>query len=1010
MPNARFVGRGRRALAFSIAVAISLSLQVHAQEEETLEEINITGSRIRATSGMTTPVPVTAVTLSELRDFAPEATVAEQLDQLPQFFQTATAQRGGVISGTSGGSFLNMRGMGGNRTLVLINGSRVVPNDRSSQVNVDVFPMALVRDIEVVTGGASAAYGADALTGVVNFVLDREFEGLKVSASSGISEFGDGHNWNASIAGGKRLGDRLHLIGSLEGRQIHMIDRDMTAASGQWNSFQRWGHVTNPAWRPTDPPGTNPQRLTLPNVHSTAHTPQGLINVPGSALNRHTFLEDGSGVRPFVLGDVVSLGGPGSTQSQSGGPEAFMADMSFPAGPTGNEVIQQSAFGAFKYDATDKLQFHGQLMLGDTQSNFYNRRGMPHLQTPWQATIYSGNPFLPASVQSIMDVERRGSIRVEKLGQPIGVNDFNFQEHDKNRFQMYSVAGGFEFDIDGNWRLNGSFEKGKTDRRSVVYDEVRLDRLFLAMDAVRHPQTGAIVCHVQLFNPTPAQLAASVANTVVRGQQGDLILPSPVGLDNSIRDCVPLNILGSGNASQAAIDYIKDDKIGVTVVRQEFAELLLTGDIHQGWGPGPISLATGLTWRESSFSQWFETNGEYHLDGPPVNVPALGIRGIAAGYNASTSHFMFGGVPVISGDFNVWEAFGELNVPVWESASGNQRLAVNFAGRTSDYSRSGSIQSWKAGINFDLHEDLRFRSTFSRDVREPSFSELFDFQGTAGQIEDPRLNGAIYQITLVNGGNPDLNPEQADTKTIGLVYQPSFAPWISGLQLSVDWYDIQIDGLVGSLGQQRIVNECHQSQLFCEQILRDPASGLVSRVDNVFLNINEARVRGIDMEAMYRTETNFFSGQNENFMIRMLAGYLQENSTTNFGASPVERAGAAGRPAWQVTASADYRVGPYGLQWRTRYYDAVLLNNLWVQGIDVDDNTIASNTVHNLAFSYNGETSNGGTWRLAFNVTNVFDKEPPRVASFNSRFGIQTVSNEYDVFGRRYQLTMNYNF
>src|SRR5690606_4854328 len=125
-------------------------------------------------------------------------TISEQLDQLPQFMMTTSAQRGGVISGSSGASSLNMRGVGGNRTLVLLNGSRVVPNDRTNQVNIDVFPTALISNVEVVTGGASAAYGADAQAGVVNFILDREFEGQKISTTTGITEQHDGNNWSAS--------------------------------------------------------------------------------------------------------------------------------------------------------------------------------------------------------------------------------------------------------------------------------------------------------------------------------------------------------------------------------------------------------------------------------------------------------------------------------------------------------------------------------------------------------------------------------------------------------------------------------------------------------------------------------------------------------------------------------------------------------------------------------------------------------------------------------------------
>jgi outer membrane receptor protein involved in Fe transport len=483
-------------------------------------------------------------------------------------------------------------------------------------------------------------------------------------------------------------------------------------------------------------------------------------------------------------------------------------------------------------------------------------------------------------------------------------------------------------------------------------------------------------------------------------------------MDNSIRDCVPLNILGVGNNSQAAIDYVSDDRIAHTNVQQDFAELVIDGELFEGFGAGPVSLAAGLTWRESSFSQYFETTSGDPLDGPPVNAPDLGIRGIPGGYTVSTSMFMFGGVPNISGEYDVWEAFAEVNIPVYESASGNQRLEFNLAARNSDYSRSGEIVSWKAGTSFQVSEDLRFRGTLSRDVREPSFAELFDQQGTAGTINDPAFTPVrSSQITLVNGGNPDLEPEEADTTTIGVVYQPTFGNWLDGFQVSLDWYEIDVEGLIGSLGAQRLVDDCFEgSSLACEYVTRDPVSNEVLRVRNLALNINGAKVSGVDTELMYRMEPDFFSNEAESFSVRALIGYMGENSQTNLGAAKFEQAGGPGRPEWSSTVTATYGLGDFDVMLRANYFDSVLVNSRWVEGVDVDDNVTASSTVWNLGLGYNGETASGSTWRANFNVTNLFDREPPIIASFSSRFGTQTVSNDYDVFGRRYQLSFNYNF
>jgi outer membrane receptor protein involved in Fe transport len=264
-PQHAFVSRmGSSSLAGAIALLLAGGTAAQTPADAALEEITVTGTRIRATDGMAEPVPVTTLTPEELQMFEPGSTVAEQLDALPQFFATSTAQRGGpALFGNGGGSYLNMRGLGPERTLVLFDGFRMPPADKRGSVNVDALPTALVRSVDVVTGGATAAYGADALGGVTNFILDREFEGLKLNAGTGMNEFdNEGKNWNMSVAGGTRFGERLHIIGSLEARHVDQIDRNPADLDPSW--FQRWGHVTNPAWRSTDPPGTNPQRLTVP--------------------------------------------------------------------------------------------------------------------------------------------------------------------------------------------------------------------------------------------------------------------------------------------------------------------------------------------------------------------------------------------------------------------------------------------------------------------------------------------------------------------------------------------------------------------------------------------------------------------------------------------------------------------------------------------------------------------------------------------------------------------------
>lgn len=200
--------------------------------------------------------------------------------------------------------------------------------------------------------------------------------------------------------------------------------------------------------------------------------------------------------------------------------------------------------------------------------------------------------------------------------------------------------------------------------------------------------------------------------------------------------------------------------------------------------------------------------------GPPINVPELGIRGIPPGFEFGSPNLnLFSTVPNIAGQTDVWEWYTEFQLPVLETALGpggsfEQRIDVNAAFRQSDYDRSGTSDSWKIGLDYRFHRDWRIRLTQSRDVREPTFSELFDASGGGPSVSDPRFNNASFNITSIAGGNPNLAPEKADTVVASIVWQPTFTPWIDGLQVSLDYYDVVVNDQIDQLGVQRIVDEC----------------------------------------------------------------------------------------------------------------------------------------------------------------------------------------------------------
>jgi iron complex outermembrane receptor protein len=1020
-------------LSLSVLAALMGDAAIAQDSPLPPEEITVTGTRIRQVTGMATPTPVTAMTITELTDFNPGSTTAEQLAELPQFFATPTAQRGGnAISTTAGGSYLNLRGMGLNRTLVLMDGIRIAPADANGSVNIDNFPIALMQRVDVVTGGASAAYGADAVAGVVNFVLNREFEGLTTRFSTGITEQTDGENYNVSVAAGRGFMDgRLHLIGSVDAREIDQIGPDDERYSDWW---QDWGHVRNPAWvSPTATPDI-PQRVTVPNVFGAQSAPQGLIISanPGFAFRNWTFTDDGRDVRPYAFGDYLSLTGvtpgAGALNNQSGGQEykyyKESTQRSTQRGVRGNDVSQHSFFFGANFDVSDRLSVHGQTMSGRSESSFYDQASnmaIPGSLYAW--TIQRENPYLPARLAAEMDRLGMTTVQMSSTGIIDGPGLINIYDDrsDISIGELKSHTVGVDFDINENWNLTANYQRGESTVTTGIENVPRIDRFFLAMDAVRHPTTGQIVCNISVRNPTAAELALFMQGKLLPSPLSPDGVPadSPIGPVNP-QECVPFNPFGTGNANQAAKDWIVDpEKKQDRILDQDFAEILATGVVSEGWGAGPLSLAAGLTWREEEFTQ---INTPSFGERGVLNAPDLGIRNIPSGFAGAGNRSLhpFSAIGVGGGDRSVWEWYTELNLPIWQGDAG-RRLGSTLGYRSSDYKRAGRQDSWKIGLDAQINDSLRWRVTKSSDIREPNFAEIF-LTGTGGGsvIDRFRSNEQNNALTVLATSNPLLSAETADTLTTGFVWQPQFAEWISGLQLSVDAYDINLAGAVAPYGPQRIVEDCFATGAAsaCNLIQRIPLPGggigPISRILNQNINAETARTRGVDLEIVWTSEPDFIDSQSESFTIRGLVGRLAENSTTTaagttqdqVGAGPVVGGLPGSRPKYSGVVSANYNIGSWGLMLQTSYFHKVMNNVTWMEGRDVDDNWIPSQTTFNFGASYRGEMAAGRQWRAAFNITNLFDREPSIVPTATG----QSIITGHDTLGRRYQVSVNMDF
>ncbi len=960
----------RHRLAASVFAALTAAIApfgnagAQQQNQTPLEEITVTGSRIRAISGMNTPVPVTMVTAEDMEHSAPGALI-DALNEMPQFLGSSRPGIGQGIGSTAGQSIVNMRGIGSTRTLVLLNGRRIVPTTRQGTTDISIFPDSMVERVEVVTGGASAAYGTDAVAGVTNFILNTRYEGFKGHLQAGDTSRNDVGTMEGSFGFGSKIGERAHIIAA--------VDYAESDALTSWDDrewFQDWGIVTNPAW----PAGGPPQLLTRPGVTSSLYTLGGLINQPGSALHRQEFLPDGS-IRPFVLGSPGTIGG---TQSHQGPGANIQRDRGlFGVFP---ETERYNVFAHLTYDASDTLELSAQILTGrsDVTGN-----GFPSvLFGPWQARIFRDNAFLPDSIRQIMINEGLESFGFSRMGSTADTTVSDILQ--RNTFDSYTF--GFEKSIGDDWRVDGYVQYGRNDGLLDIRNWIRTSHLFPAMDAVRHPTTGEIVCNRTLFDP-------------------------------SFR-CVPINLLGSGRASPEAIAFVTEGiKSAHTDNEQEVIEVSADGEIFEGWA-GPISLAFGAGYRKDKLQQvvYDPTNPTNNPDfvAVPVNNPAIGYRGIPAGFAGVNSGIQFSIMANFLGEVSVKEAFTEILVPLVADKTLAQQLNMSAAVRWAEYTGSGSIQSWKFGLDWQAIDALRIRGTLSRDVRAANMSERFDAAGGGVTVQDPVFGNTQHTFTQISGGNPNVNPEEADTLTVGFVLQP---PRFPGFSLSADRYSIRVDGSIGQLGSQRIVTDCFlgATQL-CAQITRDPVTNIILGVRNVFLNINEVAVSGVDVEAVWNKQ---FDRNERSFNFRALGSWLEENSVTNLGAPKQDRVGETGNltlPDFQLTASATFRQGPFSTYLQGRYISDGLRryngNRPDLGGVTIDNNRVASSFITDLRFSYTFSPQNGdGDWEVFGNISNVFDRDPPLSANHSDFVGSSlTNTTLFDVLGGRYVVGAKFTF
>ena len=997
-------GIGMTAMAMaSAASAQGTPAGQTASEDE--QSIVVTGTRV-VRDGYLAPTPLTVLSTEEIQNTSPTNNIADFVNQIPSLAGSTrpSNSRLNISSGQAGINALNLRNFGETRTLILLNSRRSVASTITGVVDVNTIPQMLVERVEIVTGGASASYGSDAVAGVVNFILDNDFEGLRIEADSGITSRGDGANYSFSAAGGISFADgRGHAMVSGE---IARRDGIFDAADRAWNQtgFVR---IQDPTW--TFASG-NPQFITTQlQIGAANSTPGGLItNSAGGVANRlrGIYFDAGGQVLQYQYGALTfpsPTGAAAPTLTQGG---------SWRVNDSGRRIgidaddDRRSLFGRISYEVADGFTLFAEASY-NWQEVYFNAG--PNLSTgqvlnatgcstatPTNAPI-TCNAFLynalgPAQLDGIT------SVTLATTAQDLPFRVIN----NRREVQRYVIGAEGDFQLFGDearWDVYGQY--GRADLREQIRNIMNTARLANATNAV----------FAQAGNP-----AGAAPGTIVCAINVDA---NPANNDPA---CVPLNRLGIGVANPAAISYVLGDPYRDQVVEQTVFGANLSFTPFATWA-GDVSMAIGVEYREESIRGFV----------PAEFQPLAGTN--AQGLPTTTNLWSVGNYLPSQGSFNVKEAYLEAVVPLG--------LGIEFNGavRATDYSTSGYVTTWRAGATWQPIEDIRLRVTRSRDIRAPNLNELFA-AGTANtdSVSNPffsaagstPLNGVVYNTSSIGysglaTGNPNLGPERADSWNIGGVVSPRFIP---GFSASVDYFRIDLEGAIDSLSAQNIINFCFQGRDTCGAITQDPANPARILIRTQPFNFQRRLVRGIDFEASYRTPlSRFFASADGSLLLRGMATHYLENiiDTGIAGAAVIDTTGVNGgqfsTPSWIYRFSATYD-SPQGSI--TAVARGVSSGRYAANGIECqaggcpiwasaalasanptyDDNTVSGAFYVDLNTTLRFSALGDGNGEFFINVTNLFDADPILLPET----GLAANSTFSDLLGRAFRFGVRLQF
>jgi iron complex outermembrane receptor protein len=985
----------RCALFTSAAAALAGAMPAQAQENATIQEVVVTGSRI-AQPNLTSVSPVTAVGSDQIK-IEGVTRVEDLINNLPQAF----ADFGGNLSnGSTGTASVNLRNLGSQRTLVLVNSRRLMPGDPTQNAaaspDLNQIPSALIERVEVLTGGASAVYGADAVAGVVNFIMNDKFEGVRLDAQYSMYQ----HNNDDSTVT-NLLRDANYAVP--EGNVRDGYTKDLTFIAGINTPDGRGNATVYVGYRTLDPITQNRRDFSSCALGSSAAgDPTSNTFACGGSANTALGL-----FQTYNPADPNDLNPTGAfTIDPDGTVRDFQTSDQFNFAPYNfyQREDERKTAGLFAhYDFSDKASVYTEFMFMDdrTQAQIAPSGaflGAGQGQPPFfgRYAVNCDNPLLSASA---VDAFCGGNAGAGDILIDIGKRNVEGGgRNDDLRHTSFRGVLGLRGDIAEGWNYDVYGLYGTSLLSENYQNDVSRSRIRKALLAVNGPN-GVPVCRINADSD----------------------------LTNDDPSCVPYAILGVGSVTPEQLAYLQIPALSEGSTTEQVLSGSVSGDLGQ-YGVKLPSANDGLA---------VAFGAEYRSEKSELRTDANYQANDLAGQGAPTLDTF--------GQFDVKELFAEARMPLVQGKPFADTLSLEAGYRYSDYNLGFDTDSYKLGMQWSPISDVMLRGSYQRAVRSPNIQELFlqprvqldgntdpcsNAQGatpsasfeecarsgvTAAQYGNILENPASQYNGLV-GGNPDIQPEESDTYSYGFVVTPAFLP---GFSFSVDYYDIKVEKLINNLGADFILGQCLATgdATYCDRVHRTPSGSIwlgdTGFVDDPILNTGSLQIKGIDAEANYR----FDMGGAGSLGMQFVGTYVDEYLTEPLPGSPkYDCTGLYGTvcgtpvPDWRHKLRAS---------WTTPWNVDLSLTWRYIAAVDDDrtssdpnlsgairetDKHLGSRSYFDLTGSYSltevGVFSNV-TGRLGIN--NLLDKDPPLVGQSTCPSVFcngNTFPQVYDTLGR----------